>query len=443
MSDLIYPTLDLFVYSLKTPLNATEEEIKKNKDDFLAQLPSNVKFKDTDIETEYLELTYPAQIDLQTTKGILEGYYYPVRLNDTYGLQIDCSINNKFEAQSTKDFEILKTEITQKINPKLSTIGQTWMLSGWLPENSSRNPEDIAKNCYSALFTDIYWQPNRGKFLDSNIFELWRPDNLNQSIDKVKNHLNHNAHHVVIAIYPNRESAEQAAEFYTDWMGLFCYRSKITWAYWQSRLIKESLLNYYQKVEQNKKIINQKQSKQEKQDIINSRNILNNIDNILQQYTIDLLNLSFQKQIMEINLANYQIRLAVMKEKAGDNEGLDFLERFNDLVIKKYLPQTIKDIENMQLGLQLLEYTINVIHSRIEIEKAERDRNFQELVTVAGSAIATISLLQPPAKDFCIQGSRKDIFPKIPYFCDYPFSFSLAFAFIVGFVVWRLRKILL
>ncbi|MDZ8027545.1 MAG: hypothetical protein RMX97_23015 [Nostoc sp. DedQUE11] len=179
---------------------------------------------------------------------------------------------------------------------------------------------------------------------------------------------------------------------------------------------------------------------QNKNNISNSRQILNNIDNILQQYTIDLLNLSFQKEIIEINLSNYQIRLGLIKDKAGQNNQLDFLDKFSELANNKYLPQITKDIENMQLGLQLLEDTINATRSRIEVEKAERDRNFQELLAVAGSVIATTSLLQSPAKDFCSKESMKDIFPKIPYFCDYPFSASLMVGIIVGFGVWWLRK---
>ncbi len=218
-------------------------------------------------------------------------------------------------------------------------------------------------------------------------------------------------------------------------MGLFCYRSKISWAYWQSRLIKQSLLNHYKQIEANRKITNQSNSRQEKQSITTSRKILNNIDNILQQYTIDLLNLSFQKQIIEINLSNYQLRLALIKEKAGQNNQLDFLEKFSGLANKKYLPQITKDIENMQLGLQLLEDTINATRSRIEVEKSERERNFQELVAVAGAGIATVSLVKDPAKD-----CKKDIFKQVQLFCDYPFSFSLIVGIIVSFAVWWLRK---
>ncbi|WP_341526618.1 hypothetical protein [Nostoc sp. UHCC 0302] len=434
MSDLIYPTLDLFLYALKTSLNTTDAEIQKNQAAFLDQLPSDTQFNDPDIETEYLEITHPPQINFISSNNTLEGYYYSVRLNDTYGLQIDCSINNQTETQPAKSFTILKNEIEQKLNKELAIIGQTWMISGWIPENSSQNYEDIAKDCYHALFRDTYWQPEKGTFLDGKVFELWRSGNINQNREKVTTSSNNHEHHVIIAIYPHRESAEKAAEFYKDWMGLFCYRSKISWAYWQSRLVKESLLNHYKKIEENRKITAQSNYWQEKQNFTSSRNILNNIDIILQQYTIDLLNLSFQKQIIEINLSNYQLRLALIKEKAGGNNQLDFLEKFSELASKKYLLQINKDIENMQLGLQLLEDTINATRSRIEVEKSERERNFQELVAVAGAGIATVSLVRETAKD-C-----KDIFSQVRFFCNYPLSTSLIVGIIVSFMVWWLRK---
>jgi len=440
MSDLIYPTLDLFLYSLKSSLNATQEEIQKNKAAFLVQLPSSTQFEDTDIETEYLELTHPAQINFKLNNETLEGYYYPVRLNDTYGLQIDCSVNNLTEPQPAEYLAVLKTEIDHKLNKELVTIGQTWMLSGWLPENSYQNPEDVAKDCYCTLFKDTSWQPETGSFLDGKIFELWHSENLNQSLEKINNPLSRNEHHVIIAIYPNQESAEKAAEFYTDWMGLFCYRSKVAWAYWQSRLVKEYLSNHYQKIEENRKLINQSDYWYEKQNFATSRKILTNINAVLQQYTIDLLNLSFQQKNIEINLSNYQSRSALIKERAGQNNQLDFLDKFSDLAQKKYLPQVTKDIENMQLGLQLLENTINAIRSRIEVEKSERDRKFKELVAVAGSGIATVSLLKDSGK-----GCTEDfILQKVPLnYCKNYFSYSIVLGIIVGLGVWRLRKRLL
>jgi hypothetical protein len=184
--------------------------------------------------------------------------------------------------------------------------------------------------------------------------------------------------------------AEEAAKFYTDWMGLFFYRHKITWAYHQSRLIKEVLVNHYKKVEENAAII--KNSQNTKISLTRLQQLFNNIQNILNKYTIDLLNLSFQKQIIDINFVNYRTRLEVIKEKAGEESDLKFLDQFSNLAEKKYLPQIAKDNENMKLGLQLLETNINALRSQIELEKSERDRNFQNLVTLVGAGTAVTAL---------------------------------------------------
>ena len=121
--------------------------------------------------------------------------------------------------------------------------------------------------------------------------------------------------------------------------------------------------------------------------------VFNNIQNILNKYTIDLLNLSFQKQIIEINIVNYRTRLEIIKQKAGEESDLKFLDQLSNLVEKKYLPQIDKDRENMQLGLQLLETNIKALRSQIELEKSERDRNFQNLVTLVGAGTAVIALI--------------------------------------------------
>jgi hypothetical protein len=82
-----------------------------------------------------------------------------------------------------------------------------------------------------------------------------------------------------------------------------------------------------------------------------------------------------------------------IKDKAGNESDLSFLDEFNILVEKKYLIQIDKDIEIMQLGLKLLETNLNAIRSRIELEKSERDRNFQNIVTIVGSGTAIAAYL--------------------------------------------------
>ena len=81
MRELVYPTLDLFLYDLKEALNTTDEATRKNQEIFTKKLPQLVKIIDSDSEVEYLELLTKKREEFQTDK--IEGYYYPIRLNGT------------------------------------------------------------------------------------------------------------------------------------------------------------------------------------------------------------------------------------------------------------------------------------------------------------------------------------------------------------------------
>ena len=60
--------------------------------------------------------------------------------------------------------------------------------------------------------------------------------------------------------------------------------------------------------------------------------------------------------------------------------------------------QVTKDYDIMNGALRLLETRLNAIRSQIELEKAERDRNFQTLVTVVGAGTAVTALVDFEAK---------------------------------------------
>ena len=384
MGDLIFPTLDLFLYDLKDALNSTEAERQENQADFRSKLPAEIQLLDNELESEYLELLPKDKYsDFTSADKKLEGYYYPVRINDTYGLQIDCSINNQTEPQAADSFALLKAEIEARLQGKAATIGQTWMLSGWLPETSSQSYAEIAQSCYQHFQKTANWSEDlqaEGSLFGGKLFELWRYQPQNQE----------NCH-VIIIIFPNGESMEKAAELYTDWMGLWSYRNKITWAYSQSRFIKESLVSYYKQSETNQRIISDPKSSSLSEKKIGAK--LNEVQKFLVNYSVDLPKLNFQKQVIEINLGNYQTRLEIIKQKVGVDNHLECLETFSQAVEQKYLLQVTKDHENMEIALRLLEANLNAIRSQIELEKAERDRSFQNIVTLVGAGTAVTALI--------------------------------------------------
>lgn len=434
MNALVYPTLDLFLYDLKEALNITDEATQKNQEIFTKKLPPNVSIVDPNSESEYLELLPKKTEDFETDK--VNGYYYPVRLNDVYGLQIDCSVNNQTEPQTVEYFGFLKSEIESRLNKQPITLGQAWMLSGWLPEHSNQTPKELAQDCYKAFWKDGNWQRDfqgEGTFGGGQIFQLWQPHYSLNALADSGNHLQLENTPILIAIYPKRESAQKAAEFYPDWIGLFCYYSKINWAYAQSRLIKKNIFGYYKKIESDRQKITLQNRQSINYQFTESKRSLDTIQQDIKQYSSDLVGLAFQKQIIDINLTNYQTRLEFIRQKLEADSQLDFLNKFSDLVTKKYIVQIDKDSENMQLGFRLVEDNINAVRSRIELAKAERDRSFQEFVAVVGAGIAGVSFA--PADKNC-----QPIFGKTAVLCKVPVLFSILVFVITAGLTWFIRR---
>ncbi|MEH2330694.1 hypothetical protein [Nostoc sp.] len=441
MTDLIYPTLKLFVYDFQEKFEENQPKIIENSSSFLQifqKLPENIRNVIIEVDNEnpqadYLELLDKKQPDQQpiykfssTTSGHnLAGFYYPVRLYDTYSLLLDCSIDDKNSPQlASTSISILKQKIDEEINNKSVTLRQTWVIAGCLPNPGERNTEAVAKICYKSLIPDGDWEQDyqeQGFLLGGNIFELWQYD-----FNFSKNN------HVIIIFYPNIAIEKTAATFQFDWLPLFYYRHKIIYAYSQSQAIKQQL-------EKNFKIIQEEYIKKfPKKDSqwLNFKQLqetLVKVQSTLVNYSISLSYLENRISTIEINLLNYQRRLVRIKEKATSENlklflpsnilsqlpisvlnllitstemyspvaqlvkipgfsDLKFLENFSNEVTEKYLLQVQKDNANLSPGLRLLENLINSIRGITEINQAERDRTFQYWAGILGVGLASAAL---------------------------------------------------
>ena len=457
MTDLIYPTLDLFLYDLRNGLGDNESEISDRRQKYQKKLPESVHpvlFQaDTEFETEFSELLPKSKIKTFQTRreaDDLTGYYYPVRLNDTYGLLVDCSVENFTDPQPADCIAELKQEIEQnQLKGQRPNIGQTWMISGWIPPSTEKTPEEIAAACYQSLIPEGNWENDldgQGKFMGAEIFELSRyrlvmkqGADLAETIDNIQQSL-----HILIIIYPNRETAEKAANFYFEWMHLFVYRHKILWCYGQSRLLKQTIKNYFSIIEDQQEII--KAGLKTGRHLENLGSLLQEVQGLLNHYTIDLNRLEFQSSTIDINAKNYKKRWVRIEEKArakvatapessGDRNDLSFLNKFSDLVKDKYQFQINKDSKNLQLGQTLLINIINAVRGRVEVEKAERDEKFQDLITILGVGWAAGSFVKDSGVKIQMEDRnfRENIVNYIePLF--YPVSVAIVVALLTGWV---------
>ncbi|WP_204103374.1 MULTISPECIES: hypothetical protein [Spirulina sp. CCY15215] len=153
---LIYPTIDLFLYDLRDGLGDSPEAIKQKSSAFWQRLPNGDRaLVEEEKEGSFIELLPQKYQPLPDNKN---GFYYPVKLNDTLALQIDYSANLQGSKQPCKIKTLAENKkfIIRDRQGKPGTLGETWLIWGQLAE-IDQNLEETAKQCY-AVFSNETWQ---------------------------------------------------------------------------------------------------------------------------------------------------------------------------------------------------------------------------------------------------------------------------------------------
>jgi len=414
MANIISPTVDLFIYDLRKELGQTLEEIQENRENFAQKLPPNFRSslwqEDNQFETDFVELLgEQVQVDaLSFSTSDYQGYYYPVRLQDTYGLLLDCTVRDKNFSYPASCISKAKLLLNEALQGESGTLGQTWMISGQLADDSlaGKNPDILAQECYQALIPRGSWHENlqsKSDVLGGVFFELSRhnltiPEELepleinSPSSSKMKDN-----HHVIIAIYPDRETAVTASYYMTDWIRLWGYRHKILWSYNQSRFLKQllegDLIEIQNYVEQFKK---------ESCRIGGLRQLERSLEQagtLFSTYGLDLNYLKTQICTLEVNLHDYCQQVDAMAENfkaEGRSANIHFLNDFSRQAQQQYLWKIQKEYESLRGGLTLLEVAINLLRAEVEVSQVKYSRNGRDAIATVGvgvgSGVATAAI---------------------------------------------------
>jgi hypothetical protein len=179
---LIYPTLDLFLYDLRDELGQTSEKVKVNRANFQSRLPNLTAEQLAEwakLERDSPDLTNP--IELLGSDRLLafpeteDGYYWPVQLSDTYALQVNCSVPKLNGQPNTTPQDLtvlpdLQASLNQKIQHRSGVLGQTWILWAQLSDRPSLAP--VAKVLSNLAMTGLarkrefpsFNQPSEARF---------------------------------------------------------------------------------------------------------------------------------------------------------------------------------------------------------------------------------------------------------------------------------------
>ncbi|MEM1172493.1 MAG: hypothetical protein AAGJ08_26295 [Cyanobacteria bacterium P01_H01_bin.35] len=452
MTDIINSTIDLFLYDMRNSLGDNEEDIEQKRQYFYQKFHQNVQEKlkqdgkdnNQNLEVEYVNLLQFPYAPLYPDTSLENGYYYPVRLGDSYGLLLEVATPEK---KTPENFTELREKIKQKLGENTATLGQTWMLSTYLPNSSETTPEEIekiAQESYKAIFPnskEIEFD-GKGEFIGATIFE-YSDNSLKQqkvTLGEKEIFTVVQTQHIIIAIYPDQETFQKLGEFYTDWIRLFYYHHKITWAYGQSRILVKDIKEKFSEIQTTIESIQDNEKVNNLQKI---SNLLSKIQIIINQYTSNLNNLKFQQGTIEINLHNYDLRLQTLTNKATKKviyhqTKIEFFNYFSQLIQEKYLLQITKELENFELGLRLLEDNINAIRTQVEIEKAKSDRDFKELIAVVGTGVAVAGLTGDDAIKEC-----KSMLGDKFFLCQNTLLYKLVLVLIASSLAWFFRKYIL
>ncbi len=397
MNEIIYPSIDLFLYQISSGLGDSKEKISQNRQQFLTILPDKSKEQLLEIysteeisaENKYQELLkdeiFPFRTEINNYQ--LEGYYYPVLLKDTYGLLYNCSVDEKDQPQKLSCLRYLK----EKAPVNQNHVGQTWFVSGMITPDFSGKTEELAKEIYINFWqgeeeeklTREWFRHKRLKFSDAEVFEVWQPpqkwDDINQN------------RHILIFLYRDRSFLKKVPYFQQNWLELWCYRNKTIFTYQQSQLTKKELEKGFKTIQDTIPIV------QQKTDLNSLQKVLKNNLETFSKYTINLNFLEIRRQTINTNLLNYQEYCKYLSKAAqqmGDtHHDLQALNDFAITVKEKYQKQVNKDYESLKPGLEILSHLTETIRAIVETEQAQGEKRLEHLVASVGIGLGTAAIV--------------------------------------------------
>ncbi|MBR8836610.1 MAG: hypothetical protein DSM106950_21975 [Stigonema ocellatum SAG 48.90 = DSM 106950] len=146
----------------------------------------------------------------------------------------------------------------------------------------------------------------------------------------------------------------------------------------------------------------------------------------------DINILQTQHHTVEINWRNYE------KQRCHDIfKNQKFLEEFSRIVLDKYQVQLEQDYLSLNPGLAILENTTATIRGMVEIEQAQRDRQLNTTIAIAGVGLATSQIAS------AVIIAQENPPKNIAFYQTQAFWVSIGTGAIASFIFWIILSLLL
>ncbi|MBP0018050.1 MAG: hypothetical protein J7647_10890 [Cyanobacteria bacterium SBLK] len=412
MNDLIYPHVFLLSYYAKSdrpyPQNPKPESLKESL--------------------------------ISLDKYDVKGYKIKQCLQNTNSLLLTCSLEEEEKPPRYNYFGALTKqllnirEIEERSRDKTGEIisdrlGTTLILSGYLPSFITFNEENCQKLAQSAyenlgnIKAPTWYSPPITEQFDAKVFSL------GETPSKFARETREKIEHILIFTYRDRPTFSAAiANYYEDWLELYCYRHHIVSGYRDTRQIKADIQSYYSlagwfrdRPDYPNALIDYRLNQLEK--------AISDSEPLSARYIEGISRLETRKAAIQTNLNNYCEKLQTFNPS----------DEFSQLVNQHYLEQIERDIDTLSPGLRLQQTWLETLRGMVEIQRAKSDRNIEALIGAAGVGIGASS-----AAASASSGLIKDIQPNLqPTFSLAVILIgSLLFGGLLGCLTWMIVKYL-
>jgi hypothetical protein len=328
-----------------------------------------------DKQMELAPLSGEMILDNQSTSLLIEGFAYPLRLYDSYGLWLNFRRPETEQDQRTEDVDI---QILRQLNPDNCLVltksdrflGETLIITAWL--SSEQDPQDqkalktLADECLKAFFPDNYPIPpfaRSATLFNNPIFEYGL-------FSRLPNYC-----HILVWFFQDTEADEKFNSYQEQLFDLFFFRAKVVKAFQKSREVYEDTNKYYAKIE--KEINNLQQYKDDKiltaEQLEEFSNKLKTLPKMALDYANLLRYLEAYQNTIAINGRNYGDKLQQIRGIVKD-EDISFLEKFSLDNCPDFQEQIKAELGYFTHGSSLLDKAIASIRGRVEIDRTKSDR---------------------------------------------------------------------
>jgi len=380
-------------------------------------------------ESDYLELLQPESLlsFSAISRGSslqLRGEVYPLQIHDTYA--IDITLRYPYTHLEIEHLADLNPQGCLGITPSHSLLGQTLVLFAQ-PEGKLNDIPAFIDDCLTAIVPDSdrqnYWLAAQGKFLGSPIFEY---NNHQENLDQPS--------HILIWLnyHPQTETLETAGDYYQPLINLLCCRSKILYAYSQSRWCNQQARKLYRQLDSKVKGLQQLPS-EPTQRLKHLKVWLTELSQTAFAYANHLRDLEIQRITIETNNKNYQFwlnQLKLISLKKEDN--LELWQQFISHKSEKFIQQIATDLSYLIPSQQLFQQMIESIRGIVETEQAESDRSLQNTVAIVGVGLTTAAIAATVAPYAIPPEPRQPLLPPFSTHHLHPLAQSLLWSLVFG-----------